>query len=151
MFDCLVGGLDGTVEVVEGDPGLGFTCEVDSGTAGEVVFLVGTPVTVVAETDAVLAFEHTRPSYPVHIVVVPKQHTPSLVDLGEGGEELLAEVMRTVREVAKQVEQEYGACSVTTNLGRYQESKHQHWHICYRGETDAEITAMHGAHEGKTP
>ncbi|MEV5238506.1 HIT domain-containing protein [Streptomyces cinnamoneus] len=53
-----------------------------------------TPATVVAETDAVLAFEHTRPSYPLHIVVVPKRHTSSLLDLGEGGEALLTEVMR---------------------------------------------------------
>ena len=53
-----------------------------------------TPVKVVEETDTVLAFEHTRPSYPVHIVVVPKKHTPSLVNLGEGGEELLMDALR---------------------------------------------------------
>ncbi|MEW2033032.1 NUDIX domain-containing protein [Streptomyces roseifaciens] len=52
-------------------PGSDFYC--DEALSGR------TPITVVAETDAVLAFEHTRPSYPVHIVVVPKQHTPSLV------------------------------------------------------------------------
>ena len=41
-----------------------------------------TPVEVVVETDDVLAFRHTRPFWPVHIVVVPKRHVPSLVDLG---------------------------------------------------------------------
>ena len=46
------------------------------------------PVEVVAETDEVLAFHHSRPFWPVHLVVIPKAHTPSLVDLGEGGEEL---------------------------------------------------------------
>ncbi|WP_329141273.1 HIT domain-containing protein [Streptomyces sp. NBC_01476] len=44
-----------------------------------------TPVRVVAETEDVLAFEHTSPAHPVHVVVVPKAHTPSLVDLGKGG------------------------------------------------------------------
>ncbi|WP_408630862.1 HIT domain-containing protein [Micromonospora coriariae] len=39
-----------------------------------------TKVTVVAETEEVLAFEHTRPFWPVHIVVMPKRHVPSLVD-----------------------------------------------------------------------
>jgi histidine triad (HIT) family protein len=93
-----------------------------------------TPVKVVMETDAVLAFEHTRPSYPVHVVVVPKQHTPSLVNLGEGGEELLVDVLRVVRQVAEQVRQEHGAACVVTNEGAYQESKHLHWHVLYRGD-----------------
>ncbi|WP_116209327.1 HIT domain-containing protein [Streptomyces olivoreticuli] len=92
-----------------------------------------TTVTVVAETDTVLAFEHTRPSYPVHIVVVPKQHTPSLVNLGDGGPALLAEVMTVVRQVAAAVAAEHGAAQVTTNLGEYQESKHLHFHVVYRG------------------
>ncbi|MFM9441010.1 HIT domain-containing protein [Streptomyces acidiscabies] len=93
-----------------------------------------TPVKVVEETDTVLAFEHTRPSYPVHIVVVPKQHTPSLVNLGDGGEELLMDVLRVVRRVASQVREEHGAACVVTNEGEYQESKHMHWHVLFRGE-----------------
>ncbi|MEE1789279.1 HIT domain-containing protein [Streptomyces sp. BE308] len=31
----------------------------------------------------ILAFHHTTPSYPVHIVVIPKGHVPSLTDLGK--------------------------------------------------------------------
>lgn len=88
-----------------------------------------TPVEVVAETDEVLAFRHTRPAYPVHLVVVPKQHTPSLLDLGAGGEELLAKVLAVVRTVAAEVTAEHGACRVITNLGRYQDSKHLHVHV----------------------
>lgn len=88
-----------------------------------------TPVDVVAETDTVLAFRHTRPFWPVHIVVVPKKHVPSLVDLGEGGEALLHAVLAVVRTVAAQVVQEHGACRVLTNLGAYQDSKHLHFHV----------------------
>ncbi|WP_232246578.1 MULTISPECIES: HIT domain-containing protein [Kitasatospora] len=93
-----------------------------------------TPVERVHETETVLAFKHTRPSYPVHIVVVPKLHTPSLVDLGAGGEELLLDVLRVVRRVAASVREEHGAACVVTNEGGYQESKHLHWHVLYRGE-----------------
>lgn len=88
-----------------------------------------TPVDVVIETDDVLAFHHTRPFWPVHIVVVPKQHVPSLTDLGEASPELLAKVMEVVRQVAADVESEQGACRVLTNLGRYQDSKHLHFHV----------------------
>ena len=41
-----------------------------------------TPVRKVLETENVLAYHHTRPFWPVHIVVVPKRHVPSLIDLG---------------------------------------------------------------------
>ena len=41
-----------------------------------------TLVKIVVETDDVLAFHHTKPNWQVHIVVVPKQHVPSLTDLG---------------------------------------------------------------------
>lgn len=92
------------------------------------------PIDRVTETDRVLAFHHTNSSYPVHIVVIPKEHVPSLTDLDNAEEGLLNEVAAVVREVAAGVEKEYGACSVTTNLGLYQESKHMHWHVTYRGD-----------------
>jgi histidine triad (HIT) family protein len=89
-----------------------------------------TAVTVVAETGDVLAFEHTRPFWPVHIVVVPKRHVPSLTDLGDADDLLLHQVLAVARQVAARVEQQHGACRVLTNLGRYQDSKHLHFHVC---------------------
>ncbi|MGP3684484.1 HIT domain-containing protein [Streptomyces sp. IBSNAI002] len=101
----------------------------------------------VVETDRVLAFHHTNPSYPVHIVVIPKEHVPSLTDLGDADPGLLHEVVAVVQEVAAMVEKEHGSCSVNTNLGLYQESKHMHWHVFNRGESDSEIFAMYGHHD----
>ena len=88
-----------------------------------------TPVTGVLETDDVLAFHHPRPVWPVHIVVVPKRHVPSLTDLGGADEALLHKVLAVVRQVADQVTRDHGACRVLTNLGRYQDSKHLHFHV----------------------
>jgi histidine triad (HIT) family protein len=105
------------------------------------------PIKVVTENEDVLAFEHTNPAYPVHVVVVPKEHTPSLLDLGEGGEELLAKVMRVVREVAAMVKDEHGSASITTNVGLYQESQHLHFHVYHRGETDEQILETYGHHD----
>jgi len=90
-----------------------------------------TPIEVVLETDDVLAFHHTRPYWPVHIVVVPKFHVPSLTNLGEHSMDVLASVLEVVRKVAASVEQEHGACRVLTNLGEYQDSKHLHFHVAY--------------------
>ena len=88
-----------------------------------------TPVKVVVETVDVLAFHHTRPYWPVHIVVVPKQHVPSLTDLGDATPEVLMKLLDVVRSIAADVEREHGAARVLTNLGRYQDSKHLHFHV----------------------
>ena len=88
-----------------------------------------TRVRVVRETQSVLAYHHTRPFWPVHIVVIPKHHVPSLVDLGVAGERILTEILAVVREVASEVLASHGACRVLTNLGRYQDSKHLHFHV----------------------
>jgi histidine triad (HIT) family protein len=93
----------------------------------DMVFSGLVSVQVMAETDEVLAFHHTRPSFPVHVVMVPKRHIPSLVDLGEGDEALLAAVMTVVREVAAQITAVHGKCRVLTNLGQYQNSKLLHF------------------------
>lgn len=88
-----------------------------------------TPVNVVRETANVLAYHHTRPFWPVHIVVIPKRHIASLLTLEETDDALLIELLRVVREVAQEVLDENGACRVLTNLGKYQDSKHLHWHV----------------------
>ena len=88
-----------------------------------------TPLNTVDETDDVLAFHHTRPYWPVHIVVVPKQHVPSLTDLGTADPEILTKLLDVVRSIAANVEREHGAARVLTNVGRYQDSKHLHFHV----------------------
>jgi len=85
----------------------------------------------VIETDGVLAYYHTRPFYPVHIVVIPKRHIASLLTLTPEDSELLLEMLAVVRQVAAQTVNKYGACRVITNLGTYQDSKHLHWHVIY--------------------
>ena len=45
-----------------------------------------------------MAMASSIPFWPVHVVVVPKRHVPSLLDLGGEEEALLAQVMAVVRE-----------------------------------------------------
>ena len=90
------------------------------------VFSGKTPVQKILETENVLAYHHTRPFWPVHIVVVPKQHVDSLLTVEN---ELLIELMDVAKKVADRVLAEHGAARVITNLGRYQDSKHLHFHV----------------------
>ncbi|HEV8135380.1 MAG TPA: HIT domain-containing protein [Pyrinomonadaceae bacterium] len=90
-----------------------------------------TEVRIVTETANVLAYHHTRPFWPEHIVVIPKRHVGSLLTVETQDAPLLLELLTVIREVAAKVVAEHGACRVLTNLGDYQDSKHLHWHICF--------------------
>lgn len=86
-----------------------------------------TPVEVVVETETVLAFRHTRPFWPVHVVVIPKKHISSLLTIEDNT--LLIELLDVVKQVAADVVDKYSAARVLTNLGEYQDSKHLHFHV----------------------
>ena len=86
-----------------------------------------TEVRKVLETERVLVYHHTRPFWPTHIVVIPKTHVGSLLTIDDN--ELLLELLEAVKKVAARVVEENGAARVLTNLGRYQDSKHLHFHV----------------------
>ena len=89
------------------------------------------PINKVIETDNVLAFHHTRPFWPVHIVVIPKRHITSLLALEAGDDQLLIEIFDVVKKIAAQVVDERGGARILTNLGDYQDSKHLHFPVSY--------------------
>ena len=86
-----------------------------------------TEIERVVETDTVLAYHHTKPFWPLHIVVIPKTHVGSLLTIDDEG--LLLELLNVTKQVAATVVDEHGAARVLTNLGRYQDSKHLHFHV----------------------
>lgn len=97
------------------------------------VFSGKTKVEVVIETKNILAFYHTKPYYPVHIVVTPKKHISSLLELNDS--EIIEDLFTVLKSVANDVNNKYNSCRIVTNLGDYQDSKHLHFHI------------IHGSHE----
>ena len=84
---------------------------------------------IVYNSELVLAFRHTKPYWEQHVVVVPKQHISSLLELGSDDGELLHDLLHTVQLVAADFKREFGAARIVSNLGRYQDSKHLHVHI----------------------
>ncbi|CAI8976619.1 histidine triad nucleotide-binding protein [Methylocaldum szegediense] len=56
---------------------------------------------VVYENDHVLAFRDIRPQAPVHVLVIPKRHIPTLDDLPEEESALSSELLQAVRKVAR--------------------------------------------------
>ncbi len=83
------------------------------------------------ESDTVLAFRHTRKSFPEHVVVIPKKHIASLLTLTKEEEPILLEMISVIQTLAAKMTAEHGAARVLTNLGDYQDSKHLHFHIIH--------------------
>lgn len=59
------------------------------------------PSRKVYENEAVLAFEDINPVAPVHVVVIPKQHIPTLLDVTPGNMDSLQAMMVAAQEVAR--------------------------------------------------
>lgn len=57
---------------------------------------------IVFETDDVLAFRDIRPQAPVHVLIIPKRHLPTLDDLPTTESGLPAALFAAVQQVAKQ-------------------------------------------------
>lgn len=81
------------------------------------------------ESEQVLAYHHTNPYCPVHIVIIPKKHIPSFTNRNKEDDPIVAEMLEVVRMIAEKIEKEQGAARVLTNLGKYQDSKHLHFHV----------------------
>ncbi len=58
------------------------------------------PSEIVYEDDEVLAFRDVSPQAPMHILVVPKRHIPSLNDLTPDDAELVGKIIYRAKELA---------------------------------------------------
>ncbi len=83
------------------------------------------------ESNQVLAYWHTRPYWPVHIVVIPKKHISSFTTLAAEDIPILLEIVDVLKMVAAKVQRDHGAARILTNLGDYQDSKHLHFHVSF--------------------
>ena len=58
------------------------------------------PAKIVAEDATCMAFRDVNPQAPVHVLVIPRAHVPSLNEVASPA--LMADVLQMAREVAKQ-------------------------------------------------
>ena len=59
------------------------------------------PAKKVFETEELLAFEDINPVAPVHVVVIPKKHIPTLIDASDSDFELLGKLLLSAKTAAE--------------------------------------------------
>jgi histidine triad (HIT) family protein len=93
------------------------------------------PVNRLYETDTLLAFHHPTPSYPVHILLVPKKAIKNLISLEEDDDVFLKDVFRTVQSLVEELSLGEVGFRLILNGGEYQEVPQLHFHLV-SGEAD---------------
>ncbi len=88
------------------------------------------PSSKVYEDDTMLAFKDVNPQAPIHILVIPKEHIPSLDGIGDDNCDTVAKIFAKIPEIAKNAGCDNGY-RVISNCGEdaCQSVKHLHFHI----------------------
>lgn len=88
------------------------------------------PAKIVFEDDAALAFEDIRPEAPVHLLVIPKQHIPSLSEVTSTDQDLIGHLFAVAGNLARERNLEAGYRTVMNNgAGAGQTVFHLHVHL----------------------
>ena len=89
------------------------------------------PANVVYEDEDVLAFRDIHPMAPVHVLIIPKKHIKSLMEITTEDEKLIGKLHTVIKEVAKQENIETTGFRVINNCGDdgMQVVKHLHFHL----------------------
>ncbi len=61
------------------------------------------PGKVAYEDDEILAFHDINPQAPVHVLVIPKEHVASLLDLEASRDGLVGRMVRRARDLAREL------------------------------------------------
>lgn len=81
------------------------------------------------EDERVLAFHHPEPSAEIHVVVIPKEHVPSILDPKALDGNLLMSMVAAIQKTAGALELDKEGFRVSTNTGTPGVTPHMHWHI----------------------
>lgn len=89
------------------------------------------PSQIVYEDDDLLAFKDINPEAPVHILIVPKKHIASVMELTENDAGLVSNIYNVAKKLAVDFNIDESGFRIVTNCGRDggQSVSHLHFHL----------------------
>jgi histidine triad (HIT) family protein len=89
------------------------------------------PAKKVYEDEEVVAFDDIQPQAPVHVLVIPKKHVPTLNDLSPADDALAGKLMRVAAQLAKErgIAERGWRATVNVNRDAHQLVFHVHLHL----------------------
>jgi len=89
------------------------------------------PSEIVYEDERILTFKDIQPKAPIHLLIIPKKHIPSLDHLGKADRELIGELFLTAQRLARKFKIDRTGYRLIFNVGRDagQTVDHLHLHL----------------------
>lgn len=89
------------------------------------------PAEIVYEDDYVVAFKDLNPEAPVHLLLIPKKHIPTLFDLKEEDVEIAGRLQLAASHVARELGLSDRGYRLVSNCGQDAEQivMHIHYHL----------------------
>lgn len=89
------------------------------------------PANKVYEDDQIMAFHDLAPQAPVHVLVIPKKHISSLLELGVEDQPLVGHLLYHAQEIARELGLAERGFRVVNNIGEEggQSVHHIHFHV----------------------
>ncbi|OGY23178.1 MAG: hypothetical protein A2172_02250 [Candidatus Woykebacteria bacterium RBG_13_40_15] len=86
------------------------------------------PANFVYQDADLVVFPDIRPKAKVHLLITPKEHIESFLDLKENHTKLLTKIIKVIQQLVKDKKLE-SSYRVVVNGGVYQEVPHLHLHL----------------------
>lgn len=87
------------------------------------------PSNMVYEDDFLIAFHDIAPIAPVHVLIIPKEHIPSVMQVEDN--DIVNKIIKAAQKIAKEVNIDEDGFRIVNNCGEYggQTVKHLHFHL----------------------
>jgi histidine triad (HIT) family protein len=86
---------------------------------------------IIFEDEDIIVFHDIHPQAPVHVLVIPKMHVCSIMDIERLGKDTLYKIFLTIEKIAKELDLLNNGFRVLTNTGKGagQSVDHLHFHV----------------------
>jgi len=87
--------------------------------------------TIIKEDDELMVIKDILPKAPVHLLVIPKKHIPSVTDLGDADSDLVGKMILAAKKVAEEQGVAQSGYKLIFNVGKHggQIVPHLHLHL----------------------
>lgn len=89
------------------------------------------PSEIVYEDEEIIAFKDINPAAPIHILVIPKKHISSIIEIKKEDEAIIGKIYSVINKIAEDIGIKEKGFRVILNCGEDggQEVKHIHFHL----------------------
>lgn len=87
------------------------------------------PLHKLRETPTLIAFHHPQPSYPTHVLILPKKAIANLAALTAQDAPLLVDVFQVTNSLVEELGLEAAGYRLIVNGGTFQDIPQLHWHL----------------------